>query len=175
MCLWEGGIKAGPEHISGVDYNEALTKGKSITSGIKSIMKWIKTVSPLLAHNPTLHLASQYWDIEVGILYFLSMILNCIQWVKKNGNWESILTISKSKRKIIKLLSENDSILNFSLIWYIGRSYWVRDGCSAIIFVKHVKTYFIQVLSTQCSADSWIVALLWMFPQIPSCSTNNSN
>ena len=24
-------------------------------------------------------------------------------------------------------------------------SYWVRDGCSAIIFVKHVKTVFVQV------------------------------
>ena len=37
--------------------------------------------------------------------------------------------------------------LYFSFIWYIGRSYWVRDGCSAIIFVKHVKTVFNQVLS----------------------------
>ena len=47
----------------------------------------------------------------------------------------------------------------------------VRDGCTAIKFVKHVKTVFIQVLScsTQCSADAWIVALLWKFPQIPSC------
>ena len=35
----------------------------------------------------------------------------------------------------------------FSFIWYIGRSNWVRDGCSAIIVVKHVKTAFIQVLS----------------------------
>ena len=35
----------------------------------------------------------------------------------------------------------------FSFIWYIGCSYLVRDGCSAIIFVKHVKTVFIQVLN----------------------------
>ena len=41
-------------------------------------------------------------------------------------------------------------------LWYIGRSYWVRDGCSLIIFVKRVKTVFVQVLScsTQFSADA---------------------
>ena len=37
--------------------------------------------------------------------------------------------------------------INISFIWYIGRLYWVRDGCSAIIFVKHFKTVSIQVLS----------------------------
>ena len=31
-------------------------------------------------------------------------------------------------------------------MWYIGRSHWVRDGCSAIIFVKNVRTVFVQVL-----------------------------
>ena len=29
--------------------------------------------------------------------------------------------------------------------------------------------------STQCSADAWIVALLWKLPQMPSCSANNAN
>ena len=61
----------------------------------------------------------------------------------KIGNRDSILNLSKSERKIMKLLSVDD----FSFLWYIGRSYWVRDGCSAIILVKHVKTVFVQVLS----------------------------
>ena len=49
--------------------------------------------------------------------------------------------------------------LFFFQLWYIGRSYWVRDDCSAIIFVKHVKTVFIQALSysTQSSADALFV------------------
>ena len=29
--------------------------------------------------------------------------------------------------------------------------------------------------STQCSADAWIVALLWKLPQMQSCSANNAN
>ena len=50
-------------------------------------------------------------------------------------------------RKIIKLLSVDDSTFIF-LSWYIGHSYnWVRDGYSAIIFEKHVKAVFVQVLS----------------------------
>ena len=61
-------------------------------------------------------------------------------------NQDSILNLSKSKRKIMKLLSEVDSIFSF-FIWYIPRSYWVMDGCSAIIFETHVKTVFVQVLS----------------------------
>ena len=64
-----------------------------------------------------------------------------------------------------------------SSIWYIGRSYWVRDGCSAIIFVfsmsKLSSSKFCH--STQSSADALIVALLWKLPQMPSCSTNNAN
>ena len=28
---------------------------------------------------------------------------------------------------------------------------------------------------TQCSADAWILALLWKLPQMQSCSTNNGN
>ena len=58
----------------------------------------------------------------------------------------------------------------FSFIWYSGRSYWVRDGCSAIIFVKNVKIVFVHVLScsTECSKDAWIVALLGKLPQMPS-------
>ena len=65
----------------------------------------------------------------------------------------------------------------FAFIWYIGPSYVVRDGWSAIMFVKHVKTVFVQVLSciTQCSADAWIVALLWKLLQMPSCSANSAN
>ena len=64
-----------------------------------------------------------------------------------------------------------------SFISYIGHSYWVRDGCSAIIVVKHVKTVFVKVLScsTQCSAGAWIVALFWKLPQMPTCSTNINN
>ena len=82
----------------------------------------------------------------------------------------------KWKKKIMKLLQWIITYL-FPFIRYIGRSYWVRDCCSAIIFVKPVKSVFIQVLSffTQCSADAWIVALLWKLPQMPSCSANNAN
>ena len=32
-------------------------------------------------------------------------------------------------------------------IWYIGHSCWITDDCSGIIFVKHVKIIFFQVLS----------------------------
>ena len=60
----------------------------------------------------------------------------------------------------------------FAFIWSIGRSYWVRDGYSAIIFVKHVKTVFVKVLP---SADAWIVSLFWKLPQMPSCSANNAD
>ena len=97
--------------------------------------------------------------------------------VSYKGNRDSSVNLSKSKRQIIKLLSVDDSIFIFLSLWYIGRSYWIRDGCSAIIFVKHVKTVFIQVLSysTQINADASIVALLWKLPQMPSCSTNNAN
>ena len=63
------------------------------------------------------------------------------QWELNKGNRDSILNLSKSKRQIIKLLSVDDSIFIFlsygTLVVHIG---WVRDGCSAIIFVKHVKT-----------------------------------
>ena len=60
------------------------------------------------------------------------MIIQCE--FKKRGNLDSIL----------KFLSVDDSICIF-LSWHIDHSYWVRDGCSAIIFVKHVKTVFVQV------------------------------
>ena len=95
----------------------------------------------------------------------------------KNRKQKFILNLSKSKRKFIKLLAVDDSVFMFLLLWYIRRSYWVRDGCSAIIFVKHIKTVVVQVLSysAQCSADTWIVALLWKLPQMPSCSANNAN
>ena len=54
-------------------------------------------------------------------------------------------------------------------------SYWVRDGCSAIIFLKHVKTSSNFCHNTQISAEALIVALLWELPQMPSCRTNNAN
>ena len=78
-----------------------------------------------------------------------------IQCEFKKGNSDSILNLSKAKGKIMKFLSVDDSML-ISFMWYIGHSYWVRDGCSAIIFVKHFKTVFVQVLSysTLCSHKS---------------------
>ena len=63
--------------------------------------------------------------------------------------------------------------------WIVNCSHWLNCsyGCSAIVFVKHVKTVFVQLLScsTQCSADAWIVALLWKLTQMPSCTANNAN
>ena len=47
-----------------------------------------------------------------------------------------MLNLSKSRWKIINFVISR---------W--NHSHWVRDGCSAIIFVKHVKTVFVQVLS----------------------------
>ena len=56
----------------------------------------------------------------------------------KKGNRDSIQNLSKLKRKIMKLLSVDDSIFIFisycTLVVHIG---------SAIIFVKHVKTVFV--------------------------------
>ena len=79
----------------------------------------------------------------------------------------------------MKLLSVDDSILIFlsygALVVRIGSSH---GWCSAIIFVKHAKIVFVQVLSlcsTQCSADAWIAALLGKLPQMASCSANNAN
>ena len=43
----------------------------------------------------------------------------------------------KSKRKIMTLLSVDNSIFFFfSFIWYIDGSYWVRTGFSAIIYCR---------------------------------------
>ena len=86
------------------------------------------------------------------------------------------------------MLSVDDSnFFSSSYPWYIGHMYWVMDGCSAIIFVKHILVYqtvFVQVLSL-CSHSTHlhnavqmhelIVALLWKLLQMPSCSANNSN
>ena len=80
------------------------------------------------------------------LLNYVIMRLRC--WYsasnKKKGNWDSILNLSKSKRKIMKFLSVGSEhiIICFVHIWYIGRSYRVRDGCSAIIFAKHVCIIF---------------------------------
>ena len=85
----------------------------------------------------------------------------CTAWVKikkrkPRYNPKSL----KSKRKNHKIVISGWKHIYLSLIWYIGHSYWVRDDCSAIIFVKHVKTVFVQVLSCTCStqrsADAWI-------------------
>ena len=55
--------------------------------------------------------------------------------------------------KSLKIEKKNEIVISgwysFSSIWYIGRS--------------------------ECSADTWIVALLWKLPQMPSCSANNAN
>ena len=86
--------------------------------------------------------------------------------LKNKGNRDSILNLSKSKRKIIKLFSVDDSIYLFFL-WFIGHLYWVRDGCSAIIFVKYA--------CQNSSSKFCFVALLWKLPQMPSCSANKAN
>ena len=60
-------------------------------------------------------------------------------------------------------------------MWYIDHSHWVRDGCSATTFVKHVKTVSIQVLpwhTKQCGLT--IVDLLWKSPAMLSSSTNSA-
>ena len=45
----------------------------------------------------------------------------------------------------MKLLSVDEGVIyNFYSLWYIGRSYWGGDGCSAIIFVNHVKTVSVR-------------------------------
>ena len=50
------------------------------------------------------------------------------------------------------------SLYYSSFIWHIDHAYWLIDDCSAIIFVKHVKTVSIQVLSLytkQCGCKSY--------------------
>ena len=103
-------------------------------------------------------------------------------WVKKKkgkkrkGNWDSILNFSPKK---IQFFSVDDNIFIFLSLWSIGCSYLDSNGCSAISFVKHVNCQKLSSSkfyhSTQSSADTLIVALLWKLPQMPSCSTNNAN
>ena len=81
--------------------------------------------------------------------------------LKKDGNRDSIINLSKSKRKMIIFLSVDDSIFIFHHMVHLpvfDHSYWVRDGCSAIIFVKHVKTVFVQVHNAV-----WLHELLFLF------------
>ena len=90
------------------------------------------------------------------------------------GRWDSILNLSKSKRNIMKLLSVDDSIFFSSFIWYIGCLY-VRDCCSTIIFVEHVKTVFVQVLSwnyhaAQITTPTWTKTNLTCFYKIDCCA-----
>ena len=82
-----------------------------------------------------------------------------------------------------KSVDDTIFILLSMVHWHDCCSHWVRDGCSAVIFVMYVKAVFIQVLSCsrQCSVDAWIAALnmlwyhSWKLPLItPSCSSNNA-
>ena len=92
---------------------------------------------------------------------------------KKKGNRDSILNLSKSKRKIIKLLSVDDSIFIFlsygTLVVHIGSG----GGCSAIILQNCLHPSLVIVHKS--SANALIVALLRKLSQMPSCSTNNAN
>ena len=57
-------------------------------------------------------------------------------------------------------------VYSFSFMRYIDHSYWVRDGCSATTFVKHVKNVSIQVLprhTKQCGRT--IVAFVVKVPR----------
>ena len=90
----------------------------------------------------------------------------------KKGNRDSILNLSKSKRKIIQFLSVDDIIVILH-----SRSYWVRDGCSAILFVMHVKTVFVKVrfallLCCESSANSANLdkTILICFHKIDCCA-----
>ena len=77
------------------------------------------------------------WWYNVEKLYSVS---------HKKENPDLISNLWKTKRRITKLITENDST-TILLSWHINHAYWLTDDCSAIIFVKHVKTVSIQVLS----------------------------
>ena len=127
--------------------------------------------------------------------WYLTLLLSEEVWVYK-GNQNSILNLSKSKRKIIKLLSVDDSIFIFlsygTLVVHIGSGMAVQQS---LFYVKHTsklssfdvnapKLFDTGVRKgafpsfdfvTQCSANAWIVTLLWKLPQMPSCSANYAN
>ena len=84
--------------------------------------------------------------------------------VKKKGNQDSILNFSKSKRQITKLLSVDDSTFIFLsygiLVVHIGSGMAAQQSfLKSMSKLSSSKFYH----STQCSADAWIVALLWKF------------
>ena len=93
----------------------------------------------------------------------------------KKRNWDSILNLSKSNRKTMKLLSVVESIFTFlsygTLVIHIGSGM----ACSAIIFVKHVKTLFVQVHNAVWMHELLLCCELFKLPQMPSCSANNAN
>ena len=65
---------------------------------------------------------------------------------KKKGNRDSILNLSKSKRKIITLLSVDDNIFIFLSYGTLVVHIWIRDGCSAIMFLKHLHPSFVSTV-----------------------------
>ena len=83
------------------------------------------------------------WLLSNNFLQILS--ISSIELRKWKPRFDS--KCLKIEKRYNKTYFSTGKHINFSFIWDIDRSYWVRDGCSAIIFVKHVKTVSIQVLS----------------------------
>ena len=99
-------------------------------------------------------------------------------WVKK-GNRDSILNLSKSKIRIMKLLWVDDNIFIFlsygTLVVHIGH---IRDGCSSIILCKTCQNCLhpsFAIVHKAVRMHYYTVVLLWTLPQMPPCSTNNAN
>ena len=91
----------------------------------------------------------------------------------KRGNPDLISNLWKTKRRITKLITENDITTFHSFIWHIDHAYRLSDDCSAIIFVKHVKnclhpSFFIVHKAVRMYL---LLTLLWKLPQMLSRST----
>ena len=92
---------------------------------------------------------------------------------------DSILNLSKSKRKIIKLLSVDDDIfifLSYMVHWsFILGQGWLLSNHICKACQNCLRPSIVIVIVHKAVLDGLIVALLWKLPQMPSCSTNNAS
>ena len=103
----------------------------------------------------------------------MAMAINSVNYKERKGKWDSILNLSKSKRKIMKLLSVDDSIFLFHL--YDTLVIHTGSGMAAKAYQNFLCPSFVIIHNAVWTVDAWIVALLWKFPQMPSSSANNAN
>ena len=149
-----------------------MAKAKNHTDNIDSV-----TLGNIETNSAFVKRFSTHYPISFNSTVIRETVLAItLLW---NRARNSILNLSKSKRKIMKLLSVDDSIFIFfhMVHWlFIFGQGWLlcNNFCKACQNCLYPSFEFVQC-STQCSADAWIVALSWKLPQMPSCSANDAN